>query len=273
MRKKSGSKDSLTQLASQTAAMLKSIETQDTSKYSRLADTAALRAMIQAIPYIGGSIDTLVFDKAEKIRRQRVMEYLRYIHEYVSRIDAEKIDKSFFQAEEGLAVFEQALKTVIQEAITEKRKVLAAFTVAASVNPLSRRTDHQFLLDCISRMSISQVVVLLEVAKRQLRIKKDEREWGGRSWGRAWYGKGIQDMHYTDVTETARRVLEEKGIDPQASIDEIIDGLMSMELMAYPEQVGEEGGTFRYDCLVVTELGGSIYSYLTQCYLEPEGEQ
>lgn len=266
MRKKSGSQDRLIQLSNKTVAMLKSLEEQETSKYLQSADKAALRALIQLIPYVGSSLDTMVFDKAEKIRRERVIEYLRWIHEYVAHIDTKKMDKHFFETEQGLAVFEQALRTVVQEGIMEKRKVLAAFTVAASVNPLSRRTDQQFLLDCISRMSISQVVALLEIAKRQWEIKKDERKHGGRTWGRAWWGEGISDMHYSEVTETVKKALKEKGIVPQVSIDEIIDGLMSIGMLAYPEKVHDEGGTFRYDCLVVTDLGGSIYDYLTRCY-------
>jgi len=248
----------LPRLITQTKKMLDITKQQATDKYLNLADVTALRVLIQAIPHVGSPLDTLIFSKAEKIRRRRVLEYLDALHEYIRRVDADKMDKRFFETEEGLSVFEMALKAVAGESFKEKRRVLAAFTVGTSTTSLTDRDDHLFMLECVARMSISQIVVLLELAEEQLRI-------AGR-WGLLLNHKDVKELHYTDVAERAKRALEKWQLVPSVSIDEILDGLMSMNLIAHPEMVGEEAGTFRFDCLSVTHLGGSVYQYLYLYY-------
>lgn len=251
----------LPRLIARTKDMLSVTKQQGADRYLKLADVTALRALIQAIPYVGSSLDTLIFDKAEKIRRRRILEYLDALHEYMRRIDADKMDKRFFKTEQGLSVFEMALRVTIGKAVKEERKVLAAFTVGAGLKHLSSRDDHLFVLECVARMSISQIVVLLELAEEQWRIAK--------RWGLFWYYETLRELHYTDVVERAERALKKWQLVPKVSIAEILDGLMSMNLIAHPEMLGqddESGGTYRFDCLSVTHLGGSVYQYLYPYY-------
>lgn len=248
----------LPRLIAQTKKILDVTKQQATDKYLNLADVTALRVLIQAIPHVGGPLDTLIFSKAENIRRRRVLEYLDALHEYIRRVDADKMDKRFFETEAGLSVFEMALKAVVGESFKEKRRVLAAFAVGTSTIPLSRRDDHLFVLECVARMSISQVVVLLELAEEQLRI--------AGTWGLLLNYEEVKELHYTDVVERAQRALKKWQLIPNVSINEILDGLMSMNLIAHPEMVGEEAGTYRFDCLSVTHLGGSVYQYLYPYY-------
>ena len=122
-----GSPKGLPRLIAQTKKMLDVTEQQATDRYLHSADITALRVLVQAIPHVGGPLDTLIFSKAEKIRRRRVLEYLDALHEYIQNVDADKMDKRFFETEEGLSVFEMALKAVAAESFREKRRVLAAF--------------------------------------------------------------------------------------------------------------------------------------------------
>lgn len=47
-----------------------------------------LRALFQAIPYVGGSIDTLFAGKGQKIQQARVEQFLKELDERVRRLPA-----------------------------------------------------------------------------------------------------------------------------------------------------------------------------------------
>jgi hypothetical protein len=155
-------------------------------------------------------------------------------------------------------VFEQALRTAMQEAVREKRESLAAFTVSSSSRNLSQRNDHLFLLQLIANMSIAQLLVLLDLAANQAR---QMASLGTKKFGRMWpsYCNLSRFFHQTDVQAIASERLSKHQFEN--SVAEVFDGLMSFSVLAFPEEYYDEGGRLRYDCLTVTELGGKIYEY------------
>ena len=63
-------------------------------------DNPIARAIVNAIPYIGGSIDVALSAKWTRYHSQRIDDLLDKINNELSRIDATKIDKSFLESEE-----------------------------------------------------------------------------------------------------------------------------------------------------------------------------
>jgi hypothetical protein len=254
------SKETMTDLLKQSKRDITSLSQSGLDRYLKLGDVTILRALIQAIPVVGGSLDTLVFSKAEQIRRRRILHYLDSVHKYIEMIDGEKIDAAFFKTEMGLSVFEHALRTAMLESVENKRERLAAFTVNSSSKELSHRTDQIFLLQLIANMSMAHLLILLDLARKQATcITTPEERKFGRMWPTDYIDKRF--FHYQDVKAIVSNRLVEQQF--QISANEILDGLISFNVLAFPEEYNDEGGsTLRYDCFTVTELGGSIHKYL-----------
>jgi hypothetical protein len=123
------------------------------------------RALIAAIPVVGGALDHLIFDKANTIKQKNIERSLAAINENVKNIGEEKIDKSWFESEEALSMFSELILKIQYEASESKIKALS------KVYSFSGRIDlahnpHKFaVLDKVAQMTDVQRKVLLILAE------------------------------------------------------------------------------------------------------------
>lgn len=91
------------------------------SASEKYADATAARAMVQAIPYVGGSIDTLLAGKGSKIQRQRLEDLLIQLEDRFSKVSVSPA----YDEEDLYDIVMMAMENSIRTRATEKRKIYA----------------------------------------------------------------------------------------------------------------------------------------------------
>lgn len=81
----------------------------------KYGDMSGLRALIQAIPYVGGSFDTLLVDSGQKFKEQRIEGLITEINERLSKIEKPLDPKAIQNSQEMydmlIFAFEQSSRT------------------------------------------------------------------------------------------------------------------------------------------------------------------
>ena len=90
------------------------MDTLSISKYYESNPIA--RIIVNAIPYIGGSIDVLLSSKWVSYQSQRVDDLLRNIEKELADVSQEKVDKGFLESEE----FYDLVYSIAQSAISSR---------------------------------------------------------------------------------------------------------------------------------------------------------
>lgn len=128
--------------------------------YQKLNDSAVVHAMLQAIPYIGSSLDVLLFDEVIKWKEARINELLNGLQEQISKIDESKIDKEFLQSEEGIALFERVIRAVALEYNVQKREMLRTALVSAWQKNFQSTLSREFLINTLVSLNEDQIRIL-----------------------------------------------------------------------------------------------------------------
>lgn len=96
-------------------------------KFSKkYGDITALRALMQAIPYVGGSLDTLLSDSGQKIKWRRVEDFLQKLNERISRLEKEPEITNLAENENAYDLLSYGLEQAVKTRHEEKRQYFAA---------------------------------------------------------------------------------------------------------------------------------------------------
>jgi len=128
--------------------------------YLKLADNAWIRASLQAIPHVGGSLDTLVFVKAGKWKEARIKEFLDNFAKDMSKLKESMIDKDFLESEEFLSIFEDTVIAIIKEHKKNKRRILKKALVSTIKKEFCAQNSKSFLLEILDSLTIEQIQIL-----------------------------------------------------------------------------------------------------------------
>lgn len=93
---------------------------------AQYGDTATIRAIIQAIPYIGGSLDTLLSAAGQKWRVERAEHFFKELDEKLRALSSPPKLKDVASSEELHDLVHFALEQVIRIRSSEKRKKFAS---------------------------------------------------------------------------------------------------------------------------------------------------
>lgn len=88
-------------------------------------DNLGLRAYIQMIPIVGGSVDLLLTSKWHKISQKRLEIFIEAVTEEFALIEETKVDRQFLETEEFFDLVIKALNLVIKTRSSEKIKLYA----------------------------------------------------------------------------------------------------------------------------------------------------
>src|SRR5215218_5843715 len=103
-----------------------------------------LRAVIQAIPFGGGSADTLLAWRALHLNKRRVDELLANISERLSSVEESSLDEEFLRSEQFFDLLRSCADIVAKTSSEYKRKHVADFlagtVVRGQVHDLSQQT-------------------------------------------------------------------------------------------------------------------------------------
>lgn len=129
------------------------------------ADNPVVRALVQAVPHVGSSIDTLLSHYGAEIRDRRIRQFLDALADQIRKLDESLLDRDFLQTEEFRELIWRAIELASQERSREKRIWIACIiTGAVSIRwPKNRLEETHELLEILASLTPTEALVLREL--------------------------------------------------------------------------------------------------------------
>lgn len=125
------------------------------------SDLPILRAVAQLIPYVGGSLDTILTWRASEIRFSRIEDLLKKLREEIERKLEDAITPGFFETEAGAHLFMLALENAARTQQEEKRRLYARLLTNATGPEWATKPDMaEELLQTLADLSPRDVIIL-----------------------------------------------------------------------------------------------------------------
>lgn len=130
-----------------------------------------LRAIVAAIPYAGGALDHLFFDKAEIIRNENIENSIKSLSEEVDKIN-NQLHEAWFSSEEALAMFKKLFDSVSFEPDKQKISSLGKIVAYCGTEKFASDPRKLSVFEHISKLSYVQIKLLNLIKTIPLREKK-----------------------------------------------------------------------------------------------------
>lgn len=122
------------------------------------------RAVVASIPFVGGALDHLIFDKADAIRTKNIEAALSALADRVATLQDSALDKKWFESEEALAVFRLMTEKTAYEPDKEKIKILGSVAAACGTVKHSADPHKLSVIEHLSKLSSLQIKLLSVIA-------------------------------------------------------------------------------------------------------------
>ncbi len=185
-----------------------------------------MRAILSAVPYVGGSLVELLGGRGQRIIEERRDEFLGLLSERLEVLDEQTIRRDFFETTEGFDLLVKALDESRKTRSRDKRelyaRILAGAATISSENEVSSAEEYLYL---ISDLTLRE----LKVARRMYKVQKDYiKRYQNQS------GKDPRQDYTDKATETwatQRDVItRDTGIDRE-ELTQLVTRISSMGLI------------------------------------------
>ncbi|MBE7545519.1 MAG: hypothetical protein M9913_24620 [Bryobacteraceae bacterium] len=122
--------------------------------------TAWIRALVAAIPYAGGALDHLLFDKAYSIKMRNLETVVNALGEQLRTIEENSISAEWFRSEEALAAIKLLSEKSAYEPDTEKIQTLGRVTAVCGTREHADDPHKLSVLEHLSRLNSTQIKLL-----------------------------------------------------------------------------------------------------------------
>lgn len=136
---------------------------------------AVFRAMVSAIPYAGGALDHLLFDKADSIRSKNLSISFEALSNRLKKIEERLIDIDWFKSEEALAVIKVLNDKISFEPDRKKIQTLGELVAVYGLKENVPDKHKLQILDYIGNLSSSQIELLKIIKSVPIREQKISR--------------------------------------------------------------------------------------------------
>lgn len=157
------------------------------SKASQLySDQTAIRALINAVPFVGGSLDVIFVSKGQKLVEQRIYEFIKNLTEELNKVSEDKVDKKYLDSEEWFDVvikaMNSAMKTRDIEKISWYAKILRGAVVVRDRNAFDPEAYLQVLTE-LSPNELRVAKIIFEMQKKGPKVGEQELHWAhNKGW-------------------------------------------------------------------------------------------
>ncbi|PIF34537.1 hypothetical protein CLU81_5192 [Flavobacterium sp. 9] len=132
------------------------------------SDQIVLRAAINAIPQIGGSLDILLSSSGQNFVIKRIEEFVSELSHQIEQLDTSKINYDFFEKEEFYDLIIKAFNSASRTRQSEKLQLYAKIVKGALIEGAEyEEDDPELYLKIIEELSVKE----LRVAKFLYEIK------------------------------------------------------------------------------------------------------
>jgi hypothetical protein len=121
----------------------------------------AVRAIVQAIPYIGGPLDTILAMPGQLFQQERVELLFRYIGEVLSRVDQEYVKTEWVYSDEFRDLLVQAIESSIRTRSEEKIRINAMILTNVLIVPNDGRFLPEEYMKALADLTPIEVKALL----------------------------------------------------------------------------------------------------------------
>jgi hypothetical protein len=133
------------------------------------SDQTLIRAGINVIPYVGGSIDILLSSAGQNFVIKRIEKFIEHLENQVSQLDASKINSDFLKTELGFDLIVKAFNSASKTRQDEKLKLYAKIIKESIILGKEYQEDEpETYLRIIEDLSVKE----LKVAKCLFDIKE-----------------------------------------------------------------------------------------------------
>lgn len=119
------------------------------------------RALLAGIPWIGGSLDHLIFDKAGEVRLKRLEQSVKNMEEMISKLDEERLKVEWFESVEALDMFKHLFNKIEFEPSDNKVKMLSQIYTLFGTKEHVDDPNKYAVLDTIAKLTSNQKVIFL----------------------------------------------------------------------------------------------------------------
>jgi hypothetical protein len=148
-----------------------------------------LRALLNAIPGVGGSLNELLAGKGQRIIEERRDSLLRHLAKHLEAIEDEAIRKDYFETPEGFDLLIKALDESRKTRSEEKRDLIARVLRGALTDDEGEYSPEEYLY-LISDLTVQE----LRVARS---IYENRPEVGGVYAN--WHRRILEELNIDDA--------------------------------------------------------------------------
>lgn len=137
------------------------------------ADQTIIRASINAIPFVGGSLDILLSSSGQNFVIKRIETFISELNNQIEQLDKSKINHTFLEKEEGFDLIIKAFNSASRTRHNEKLKLYAKIIKGALTEGKEfQEEDPELYLEIIEELSVKEI----RVAKCLYELKEIEKE-------------------------------------------------------------------------------------------------
>lgn len=123
------------------------------------AENTYIRALVNAIPYIGGSLDTLFYSKGQKILEERILILLKNLKEDIELTEEKMVKKDFIDTEEFFDLIVKAINASTKTKSKEKIKLYSKVLKGSLTLEHTNEYDPYTYLTIIEELSFKEIEV------------------------------------------------------------------------------------------------------------------
>lgn len=209
------------------------------------------RALVAGIPWVGGSLDHIIFDKAEEIRIQRLEQSVKNIEEILKKLDECRIKLEWYESVEALDMFKQLINKIEFEPSDSKVKTLSQIYALFGTKEHAEDPNKFAMLDTISKMTDNQRVVFLAANEVPQETKKISAGAIVHTIPGRW-----QSTMLNYIKQNKKMMDQLKG---HVLINVDLDILTSFNLLYNLDAPSNEDAAYR-----ITQIGKLAYSYIKE---------
>lgn len=136
-----------------------------------------LRTAIQAIPYIGGPLDTLLCGKGAKVQERRFLNFVGCLRKELSKIEEKKIDYEFLESEEFFSIFQSAAEKSIRTHEQEKIHLFSRILSNSALTDYSHTPHKEGFINAVADLSTTHISILRYILDKWRQfIQEDARK-------------------------------------------------------------------------------------------------
>ncbi len=138
-------------------------ETLDLRERSGMDIETIFRAGLNLIPYLGGTLEVILFSNKDKKEIAKIITFLVIVQEQLIKLDDNKLDKSYLKTDEFYFLLKRTLDLIKTETRSEKIHKIKAFLLKSMLKEEfapRHEVDKEYILLKIEKLELSHFRIL-----------------------------------------------------------------------------------------------------------------